>query len=163
LEAQVRALMGTSAGEEFRLPSEQELNNDIRDLLYHVIWAFKKIKRQELWVAVSTIDGHVKDLLLRLVEVYNVSVAHETACIAYGGRFLEERTEGEILDKLGRCLTGYDEIDAVAALGHVIDAAYSVSKAIFEAYGYELDTNMFKTIKRLYEEMQSREKGPHNV
>jgi aminoglycoside 6-adenylyltransferase len=159
LEAQVRALVGTIEGEEFKLPSEQELSNDVRDLLYHVIWAFKKIKRHELWVAVSTINGHIKDLLLRLVEIYNVSVSHKTAFITYDGRFLENRTEGEMLDKLGHCLSRYDKVDAITALDHVIDTAYCVSKAIFDANGYELDASLFEAIKKLYAEMRSCKKG----
>lgn len=50
---------------------EINISVTINEALYLVVWAMKKIKRGELWVAVSTINYQIASLLLCLVEEYN--------------------------------------------------------------------------------------------
>jgi aminoglycoside 6-adenylyltransferase len=51
-----------------KLPTESSWCETGHDFLYHVVWAAKKARRGELWVAKSSCDGYQKNLLLRLIE-----------------------------------------------------------------------------------------------
>lgn len=110
-------------------PSQIELCNNVNDILYHIIWSIKKIKRNELWVAVTTINTHIHDLLLKMIEAYNQKTANSS--IMYDGRFLEVRTDWRIIEKMKGCFSKYDEIDAVNTLKHVFDFTFSILKTSF--------------------------------
>jgi len=121
LESKIDALVAVHKDSATKPPTEDELRNVVNDLLFHIIWAFKKIKRGELWVAVSNINQHISGLLLRLIEWHTASVTHESTSINYDGRFLEMRAAGEILRRLRGCFTTYDPADAIETLGYLVD------------------------------------------
>jgi len=154
LETKVCALLQTVEKEAAHPPTQQELDAIVRDLLFHVIWAFKKIKRKELWVAVNCINCYMKNLLLRLIEAHNVSTHQRPDTLMYSGRFLEQRTDQEILAKLEYCFTRYDPVDAVETLQHLIDFINTTAKAICERNGYEFDATQFERIQKMYDEMK---------
>ena len=155
LDSKIRAVIETIEEAAPRIPAEKELCNDINNLLFHIIWTFKKIKKGELWAAVRCINTYIRDLLLRLIESYNASVTKRSSVVMYNGRFLEDRTDGEILGQLKHCFAKYDEQDAIDTLGHLVDVTWFVSKRLFETLGYQLDTEQFEAIKRMYAEMQA--------
>jgi aminoglycoside 6-adenylyltransferase len=72
-----------------RLPSSDEFLSLCSDFLYHAMWAAKKLRRGELWVAKSCADGYMKQQLLQLLTWH----AHATHGPGYdtwhNGRFLE--------------------------------------------------------------------------
>lgn len=107
--------------------TESELNNIINDILYHVVWVEKKINRGELWIAVTTINNHINNLLLKLIEVHN----QKTSEIMYDGRYLENRTDQSILDKMSYCFTKYDSDDASSTLQHILELTYTLSNKLF--------------------------------
>ena len=113
--------------------TESELNNIINDILYHVVWVEKKINRGELWVAVTTINNHINNRLLKLIEVHN----QKTSVIMYDGRYLEDRTDQSILNKLNYCFTKYDSDDASSMLHHILDLTYTLSNKLFIDNGNE--------------------------
>lgn len=154
VDSKIRTMLETIQKEAPRIPTEKALRNDLYDLLFHIIWALKKIKRKELWVAVSCINGHIRDLLLGLIECHNVSRTGRSSVVMYDGRFLEDRTDREIIDKLRHCFAKYDESDAIHTLGHLIEVTYAVSKEVFEANGYRFDEEPFKAIRRMYGEVR---------
>jgi aminoglycoside 6-adenylyltransferase len=134
-------------------PTQTELCNDIDDILFHIIWVYKKIKRKELWVAVSTINNHIRDLLLKMIEIHNQSVTKRSSSVMYDGRFLEGRTDREIIEKLRHCFSKYDENDAVNTLSHIFDFVYSMSKQIFTENGYDFSVLQFDSILKIFTEM----------
>lgn len=99
-----------------------ELTELTNDILFSVVYAFKKIKRKELWVAVSEINGRIGGMMLRLTEAYNTVVAGRSDIIDYDGRFLEQRTDGNVLSLLGSCFSKYNEESAVRALEGILRA-----------------------------------------
>jgi hypothetical protein len=153
LTAKINQLLIDNTTEEFRIPTEPELNAIINEILYHIIWAYKKIKRHELWVGVSLINTTIKNLLLQLIEIYNVTVAHSTNFIMFEGRFLERRTPPEVLEKLSHCVTKYDEQAAIDTLGHVIEITEFIVQAICAENDLEMNTDAFEGIRKLYTEM----------
>ena len=57
------------------------------DFLYHALWAAKKLRRGELWVAKWCVDGYMKLQLLRMLEWHaRVGDGRDTW---HNGRFLE--------------------------------------------------------------------------
>jgi aminoglycoside 6-adenylyltransferase len=155
LDSKIRAVIEEIEEAVPQIPTEKELSNDVSNLLFHVIWAFKKIKKGELWVAVRCINTYIRDLLLRLIEFYNASVTIKSSVVMYNGRFLEDRTDGEILGQLRHCFAKYDEQDAFDTLGHLVDVTFFVSKRLFEALGYHLDADQFEAIDKMYADMKA--------
>lgn len=96
------------------LLSEDEFNNMINDFLFHVIWALKKIQRGELWTAKMCIDSYMKGPLLKIIEMYTITVYK--ADVWHDGRFLDKWAEDEITEKLKSCFAHYDRDDMIFAL-----------------------------------------------
>jgi len=113
------------------LDGSDRLINIINDILYHVIWAEKKIKRGELWVAVTMINNHMSNQLLKLIEANN----QKTSELMYDGRYLETRTEQNILEKMGHCFTKYDSDDASNSLQHILELTRMLSSKLLVLYG----------------------------
>ncbi|MBN2305012.1 MAG: aminoglycoside 6-adenylyltransferase, partial [Anaerolineae bacterium] len=134
--------------------SPQEFHNTINDLLFHIIWAFKKIKRGELWVAVRCINSYIGNLLLRLIEWYNATISRTSSRIMYEGRFLEHRTDDTLRGQLRHCITTYGAQDAVDTLGHLLDTARFLAQTLAERNGCTWDTGQFDRIRKLYFEMK---------
>jgi aminoglycoside 6-adenylyltransferase len=155
LNSKIEKTIKTVKNGEPKIPTEEELGKVINELLFHIIWSFKKIKRQELWVAVSCINGHISDLLLRLIEFHNGLITKRSNIVMYEGRFLEVRTSREIIDKLRHCFSKYDESEAINTLGQLIDVTYFISKEISEENGYKLSAHQFEMIRKIYGEMKA--------
>ncbi len=49
-------------------PTQEEFLALCHDFLYHAVWAAKKLRRGELWIAKSCADGYMKQLLLGMLE-----------------------------------------------------------------------------------------------
>jgi aminoglycoside 6-adenylyltransferase len=74
----------------------------------------KKAKRGELWVAKSTCDGYLKNLMLRLIEWHAKTKNDRDTW--HKGRFLEQWAEPEVLQELPSTFAGYTRADVQRAL-----------------------------------------------
>ena len=72
----------------------------------------------------------------------------------YSGRFLEQRTDQEILAKLAFCFTRYNQAEAVETLQHLIDFTYTTAEAVCGRNGYVFDAALFERIQKMYDEMK---------
>jgi aminoglycoside 6-adenylyltransferase len=150
LESQIRALMGPADDATPGIPNEAALNNDLNELLFYIVWALKKIKRGELWVAVTCINAHISAVLLRLIDAHN---SRQSMLISYEGRFLEARTDPAIVDRFKTSFTRYDAQDAIRTLGCLVDTVRFISRDNFEANGYPFNPVQFDRIKQLMDEV----------
>lgn len=157
LENKLRALLLDGYTQTAFIPSETDLRMAVSELLYHVIWAFKKIKRGELWIATGCINTHMRGLLLQLIEAHNRFVGQQTDFLQYSGRFLEQRTDPRTLAQLEGCFTPYDRASAVAALGHYLDLTRFLWHAICEKNAWPFDPAPFDGIKTIYDQMKANE------
>lgn len=155
--SKLETILATVKEEPPKIPTEDDVRQTIHDLLFHLMWACKKIKRNELWVAVRCINQHISNRLLQLLEFHTASIAPTSQRIRYDGRFLEHRTEKDILEKLSQCFTKYDVCDAIRTVHHLLDITYGLSKDICEANMYPFNTEQFDMIRRLYDEMFDNE------
>jgi aminoglycoside 6-adenylyltransferase len=135
------------------IPSEGEVSQTIHDLLFHLAWACKKVKRGELWVAVRCINKLVSDRLQQLIEYHTISRSEVSSHIRYDGRFLESRIGKEIAEKLPHCFARYDEFDAIRTVLHLLDTTYRLAKEICEVNDYSFNEHPFDMIRKLYDDM----------
>ncbi len=110
------------------LMPKKEFLNMVKDFFFHSIWAHKKIKRGELWIAKMCIDAYLKAYLLKAMEMYMI-VLHDTD-VWHNGRFLEKWLDGDILVKLESCFAHYDRKDMISALLSTFDLFSELCKAI---------------------------------
>jgi aminoglycoside 6-adenylyltransferase len=97
-----------------KLPTESMWEQTGQDLLYHVVWAAKKAKRGELWVAKSSCDGYQKNLLLRLIE-WHAKIKSDRGTW-HRGRFLERWADPVVLQELPSTFAEYALSDVERAL-----------------------------------------------
>jgi aminoglycoside 6-adenylyltransferase len=154
LESKIRALLERRKPAGAHLPAREEVDAVVRDLLFHVIWAMKKIKRGELWVATGCINSYMRGLLLQLVDAHNAAANRQPDILQYNGRFLDQRSDPEVLAGLARCFTRYDADEAVEALQHVIDFTAMVVKSIYAQSGEPYDMRRFEEIQKMVDAMK---------
>lgn len=102
-------------------PTQDEFLALCHDFLYHAVWAAKKLRRGELWVAKSCADGYMKQKLLRMIEWHARSKRGWDHNTWHGGRYLEEWADPRALDGLRGAFAHYDEADVQRALLATMD------------------------------------------
>ena len=102
-------------------PTQEEFLAVCHDFLYHAVWAAKKLRRGELWIAKSCVDCYMKQLLLGMIEWHARSERGWDHDTWHGGRFLEEWADPGALDGLREAFAYYDEADVRRALLATMD------------------------------------------
>jgi len=151
--AKIEASLLTVKEEPPKIPAENELHRTIDDLLFQLIFAAKKVKRNELWTAVSCINQQISSRLLQLIEFHTASISRVTQRIRYDGRFLEERTHPDILTKLPECFAKYDPRDAIQTIHHLLEVTQCLSTDICRVNRYPMNMAEFDGIHRLLDEI----------
>ncbi len=96
--------------------TQEEFLAVCQDFLYHAVWAAKKLRRGELWIAKSCTDGYMKQLLLEMIEWHARSERGWDHDTWHGGRFLEDWADPAALDGLREAFAYYNEADVRRAL-----------------------------------------------
>lgn len=114
--------------------SADEFVNLVNDFYFHNIWAYKKLKRGEMWSAVMCINGYLKERLLKIIEqhhmcIYDCDVWHD-------GRFLDRWADPYVAEDLEECFARYYYPDCVSALEatHLLFAR--LARELAEKLGY---------------------------
>lgn len=155
--SKIEATLADVKKEPPKTPTEDDVRRTINELLFHLMFACKKIERDELWVAVRCINQDVSNRLLQLIEFHTASITSTPQPIRYDGRFLEQRIPPGMIERLPQCFAKYDRLDAIRTVRHILDLTAWLSKAICERYEYSFNTSQFDTIRRLYGEMFGNE------
>ncbi len=95
------------------LPDQAAFDQLTHDFWYHLVWAAKKLRRGELWIATQTCNCYLKGLLVTLLG-WRTRAAEPLADTWHGGRFLERWADPHTLQELRHAYAGYDA-DAVGA------------------------------------------------
>jgi len=127
-----------------------EVETLVDELLFNLIWAGKKVKRGELWVAVSALNQLAGTKLLQLIEHYLDTASTVPGRIRYEGRFLEQRIPAWLADELPECAAKYDAFDVVRTIGHLLDLIERLAGEICRAKGAALFNRKFEQFKPLY-------------
>ncbi|MCR5403247.1 MAG: aminoglycoside 6-adenylyltransferase [Butyrivibrio sp.] len=116
--------------------TEAEFTNLVNDFYFHNIWAYKKLRRGELWSAKMCIDAYLKNQLLKMIEEYQIAVSGVD--VWHDGRFLDQWADHSIREELKKCFAHYERTDCRDALmaTHVLFARLSRSVADSRGYVY---------------------------
>jgi aminoglycoside 6-adenylyltransferase len=133
--------------------ADAALQEAVQVLLYHVIWALKKLRRGEVWVGAGCLNAFLRPYLLTLIEAYGQATGAPRGTLTYEGRFLETRTSPEVLALLRLCAMPYDAAAGIAALGALLDLIEALAPAVYGSRGLAWDRRAFEALRALYEEM----------
>jgi aminoglycoside 6-adenylyltransferase len=97
------------------LPDQAAFDQVSHDFWYHLLWAAKKLRRGELWVATRSCDCYLKGLVVTLLA-WHAKAADPEADTWHGGRFLERWADPGALADLRDAYAGYDAAQVVRAL-----------------------------------------------
>lgn len=97
-------------------PTVEEFLEVVNDFWYHAVWTAKHLRRGELWWAKGGCDGHMKDLLRRMLE-WHARATHGPGHDTWmRGRFLEEWADPRAVAELKDAFGHYDPDDLWRAL-----------------------------------------------
>jgi aminoglycoside 6-adenylyltransferase len=105
------------------------------DFLYHVLLAAKKARRGELWVATSSCNGYLQNLLLRLIEWHTKGKGQHDSW--HKGRFLELWSERKIVQALPDTFAKYSLQDVQRTLKANLHFYDTFGREIANAFGYD--------------------------
>lgn len=159
IQTMIEASISTIKKEQATIPPKDELDNLIGDLLFHLIFAGRKLMRNELWTAVRCINQPLNDMVIRLIEYYNGFVSGKDFPITYEGRLLELRTDDEILRRLLKCFCKYQQDDAWDTLQHLVEFVKSISVRLYAALHYMLDESPFDMVRTMVIAMKGQKAG----
>ena len=104
------------------------------DFLYHALWAAKKLRRGELWVAKWCVDGYMKLQLLRMLEWHaRVGDGRDTW---HKGRFLESWADPRAVAELPEAFARYDPDEVGLALRKTVEIFRWVAKEVATELGH---------------------------
>jgi aminoglycoside 6-adenylyltransferase len=111
---------GASAPLPPSLPTAAAFVQLTHDFWYHALWAAKKLRRGEVWIAKQSCDYYLKALLVRLLAWHAQAADHQLDTW-HGGRFLEHWADRHALEDLRHAYARYDADDIVRALWATVD------------------------------------------
>jgi aminoglycoside 6-adenylyltransferase len=118
--------------------TEDEFTNMVNDFYFHNIWAYKKLKRGEIWSAKNCVDSYMKRYLLRMIELYCSKTTN--ADVWHDGRFIDSWAGEEIISEIKECYAHYDKDDIKKALIKTHELFARITKELAEIEGYEYPT-----------------------
>ena len=119
---------------------------------YRVLWAAKKLRRGEVWIAFRSCNSNLQSLLVTLLrwrmEEKGVDAWHD-------GRFLERWADEQTLARLRGAAARYDEDDVARALTAIADLFADVERDYAEAAGLPVPVNQEEIRRRLRDVLMS--------
>jgi aminoglycoside 6-adenylyltransferase len=119
-----------------RVPTSDEFLSLCSDFLYHAMWAAKKLRRGELWVAKSCADDYMKQQLLQMLTWHARATHGPGYDTWHKGRFLESWADPRVLGELHQAFAHYDEADIQRALSKTVELFRWVAKETAADLGY---------------------------
>ena len=114
--------------------NEEEFANTVNDFYFHNIWACKKLRRGELWSAKMCIDSYLKNLLLKMIEQYQLCISD--ADVWHDGRFLDRWADSTVTDELKDCFAHYDNEDCKRAIAATHRLFARLARAVADKSGH---------------------------
>ena len=131
-------------------PDQAALDQLTHDFWYHLVWAAKKLRRGELWVATQTCNCYVKGLLVTLLG-WHTTAARPLADTWHGGRFLERWADPQALAALRDAYAGYDAAEVAQALWATAELFERLERECAERLGLALSVPHRQVRRRLRE------------
>ncbi len=137
-----------------KLPTEDEFLQVVNDYWYHALWTARKLRRGELWVAHSCLDGYMKNLLLRMISWRAQTTkgrGGRPRDTWHGGRFLEQWAGASMVEALRGAFAHYDPEDMRRALFVTNDifrrTACETAEKLELTYPWDVDRNVTRRVE----------------
>jgi molybdopterin-guanine dinucleotide biosynthesis protein A len=119
-------------------PGQRELTELTSDFWYHALWAARKLRRGEVYTAISCLDGYLKARVVTLLE-WHARAIDPSVDTWHDGRFLERWADPGALSALERAYSHYDLRDVARALWETIDLFQSVEEETARRLGLTVE------------------------
>lgn len=150
----INDLLSDGAGAAaWEMPSGVEYGNMVNDYWFHIVWAAKKLRRGEIFTAVTCMDGYLARLLLRMTELYEKCRRGERHDVWHNGRLLERWAGEDVTRGLEGCFARYDKEDIAAALQASARLSGRMARACGAALAYPYPEKAEAYAKKALEEL----------
>jgi molybdopterin-guanine dinucleotide biosynthesis protein A len=132
------------------LPDEWALRELSSDFWSTALWAGRRLRKGEVFVAVDAVNGSMKRSLVTLLS-WHARAVDAKAEVWDGGRLLERWADAGALAALERAYAHYDLRDAVRALWETIDLFQGLEEETARRLGLELALDHAELRRRVAE------------
>ena len=130
-------LAQAASPEPQELPDTAAFTQLASDFWHHALWTAKKLRRGEVFIAISCLDGYVKWRLVMMLE-WHTRAVDPSADTWHDGRFLEHWGDPGALAALERAYAHYDVRDVARALWETIDLFQGLEEETAGRLGLEV-------------------------
>lgn len=139
-------------------PSGDALLELASDFWYHALWTAKKLRRGEVFTAVSCLDGYMKARLVTLLGWHARAVSPDVDTW-HGGRFLERWADPGALAALEATYARYDLRDVARALWESIDLFQGLEEETARRLGLGIELDHADLRRRVSEVVPDPRRG----
>jgi Streptomycin adenylyltransferase. len=136
----------TKSNNDFSFPSELQFNNLVNDFYFHYLWAYKKLRRGEYWVAIRCINSYLKARLLTMLEWYEHALRGKEYATFYDGRYIEKWVSKDTLDRFKDIFSAYDHSEMEKALRNTVELFTEKAEDFSEIKGYTFPIDGIKKL-----------------
>ena len=140
------------------LPDESALRDLSSDFWSTALWAARKLRRSEVFVAVDAVNGSLKRALVTLMS-WHARAVDADAAVWDGGRFLERWADPGALAALERAYAHYDLRDVARALWETIDLFQGLEEQTARRLGLALELDHADLRRRIGEVVRDPRHG----
>ena len=141
-----------------RRPTQDEFLETVYDFFYHAVFTAKRLRRGELWFAITNYYCRLQRPLLRMIEWHTLAEHGWKHDVWFHGRFLEEWAMPKTVKGLREAFAKYDEDDVKRALLATISLfrrlATETAANLKYSYPAKTDKNITKWIRTCVSEVQ---------
>lgn len=141
------------ADQGMELPDQETFVETVHHCLYRAFWVGKKLRRGELWTAVSGLEVKLKQTALLPMIRWHARAVHGRRGW-HAGRFLEEWADRRVVEKLPRTITEYEETDCWRALFETVALFRWLASETADAAGYDYPTTTDERVSALLEHLR---------
>ena len=120
------------------------------DFWFHALWTAKKLRRGEVFTAISCLDGYLKERLVTLLE-WHARAVDPSVDVWHHGRFLERWADPGALAALERAYAHYDLRDVARALWETVDLFQGLEEETARRLGFAIELDPADLRRRVSE------------
>jgi aminoglycoside 6-adenylyltransferase len=129
-------------------PARDDLAELSNEFWYRVLWAAKKLRRGEIWVARLSCEGNQKSLIVRLTALH-AAVRRPGLDTWHQGRFFERWADPELLTRFEAACVGYGVGEVERGLRANADLFERLERETAAALGVEPPVRVAEVRRRL--------------
>jgi aminoglycoside 6-adenylyltransferase len=132
-------------------PTELEFSTTVLDFYYHAVWIVKKLKRNEIWVANDCNNGHLKKLLVKILEWHTIITNNSD--VWHDGRFVQEWANPQYFKSAIKTFSAYEKEELLNSLQVSVELINSISSEITQRMQWKSLQEEFKFTKEIISEI----------